>query len=356
MDYEKRLENSYYNTIATINDEHKIYLVQHRESGKIYIKKILDVYNPNIYEYLLQHHITGIPKLYNIYEENGQLILIEEFVSGISLQEMIDTRTLTLDLIIRFMCELCNILENLHILVPPIIHRDIKPSNIIITPYNHVFLIDFNAAKYLTDTADHDTVLLGTKGYAAPEQYGFGFSTPRTDIYALGVLLKELSAALPVPTNIFDTVIRKCTEMNPVDRMETVQELKNEIEKMQTCNSQKPQHSVSVICKNLVPPGFRTKTPWKMLIAFPAYLFIFWLCLSMEIKGEPVFHLWLDRITVLFMMISIIFCCFNYCNIQRFAPLRTNKYKLIRCLGVLILNFTIIISLLIAVVLVESIF
>lgn len=356
MDYESRLENSYYNTIADINSAHKIYLVQHRESGKIYIRKILDVYNPDIYKYLLNHHITGIPRLYNIYEEKGRLVLIEEFISGTSLQEVIDTRSLTLDLVIRFMTELCSILEKLHVLDPPIIHRDIKPSNIIITPYNHVFLIDFNAAKYLTDTAAHDTMLLGTKGYAAPEQYGFGVSTPRTDIYAMGILLKELSAALPVPTNRFATLIRKCTEMNPSDRMETVQELKAELEKLQVCDSEKAQQSMSGSWRKLIPPGFRTKTPWKMLTAATIYLFIFWICLSMEVNDASVFRLWLERISALFMMLSIVFCSFNYCNIRQFMPLCTNKHWFIRCLGVLILNFSIIFFLLVVTVLLESVF
>lgn len=349
MDYVGRLGISYYKTIATINSVHKIYLVQHRESEKIYIKKILDVYNPFIYEYLLEHHITGIPRLYNVYEENEQLILIEEFISGISLQEMINNRTLTLDLIARFIGELCDILEKLHMLSPPIIHRDVKPSNIIITPYDHVILIDFNAAKYLNDTADHDTVLLGTKGYAAPEQYGFGFSTPQTDIYALGVLLKELSLALPVPTSIFDDIIRKCMEMNPSDRMKTVQELKTEIEKLQHA-------TMSATWQNLILPGFRTKTPWKMLTASVMYLFIFGLCLSLELNVETVFHIWLERITVLFIMLSFVFCCFNYCNIQRLIPLCTNEHWLIRYLGVLILCFAVAFSLLVAMILLESIF
>lgn len=356
MDYTQRLEISYYNTIATINSTHKIYLVQHRENEKIYIKKILDVYNLHVYEYLMEHHITGIPKLYNIYEENGQLTLIEEFISGISLQEMIDARALTLDSIVRFMSELCSILENLHVLDPPIIHRDIKPSNIIITPYDHVILIDFNAAKYLTDTADQDTVLLGTKGYAAPEQYGFGFSTPQTDIYALGILLKELSSALPVPTSIFDTLISKCTEMNPSDRMKTVQELKAEIEKLQPQNLAKPQRTVSVTWKKLAPPGFRTKTPWKMLASSAVYLFISWLSLTMEVENATFFHLWLERITTLFILLSFVFCCFNYLNIHRFIPLCTNKHLLLRCLGVLILYLTIAFSLFIAMFLLESIF
>lgn len=355
MDYAGRLEISYYNTIAAINSVHKIYLVQHQETKKIYIKKILDIYNPHIYKYLMEHRIAGIPRLYNVYEENGQLTLIEEFISGISLQEMIEDGALSPDLIIQLVGELCGILEKLHVLSPPVIHRDIKPSNIIITPCGHAVLIDFNAAKFLTDAAGHDTVLLGTKGYAAPEQYGFGSSTPQTDIYALGILLKELSSALPVPTNIFNAIISKCTEMNPSDRMETVQELKAEIEKLQDCDG----GSHNAACppqKNFAPPGFRTKTPWKMLIAFITYLFIFWAGLSMEIKDVTASHLWLERIAALFIMLSVVFCCFNYCNIRRFIPLCANKHPFIRYLGVLILNFAIIFLLLLVTLLLESIF
>lgn len=354
MDYAGRLAISYYHTIATINHAHKIYLVQHKESQKIYIKKILDIYNLHIYEYLQEHAITGIPRLYNIYEENGQLTLIEEFISGTSLQEVIHTRTLTLDLIIRFMYELCDILEKLHVLDPPIIHRDIKPSNIIITPYDHVVLIDFNAAKYMTDKSLPDTVLLGTKGYAAPEQYGFGSSTPQTDIYALGVLLKELSSALPAPTNIFDSIIGKCTEMNPSDRMKNVQELKTEIEKLQEHKTVKPQRPASAARKNLAPPGFRTKTPWKMLASSVTYLLIFWLSLSLEVKDATTVHLWLERITCLFSMYSIVFCCFNYRNVQRFMPLCASEQRTLRYLGILILNLTVIVLLFIPMSILET--
>lgn len=355
MDYAGRLAISYYNTIATINSSHKIYLAQHRETAKIYIKKILDIYNPDIYKYLMEHHITGIPQLYNVYEENGQLTLIEEFISGRSLQEIIDARALTLDLIIRFVNELCDILEKLHILTPPIIHRDIKPSNIIITPCCHVVLIDFNAAKFLTDTSDQDTVLLGTKGYAAPEQYGFGFSTPQTDIYALGILLQELSSALSVQTNIFDTLISKCTKMNPSDRIQTVQELKIEIEKLQKDNSV-GHNAADSQRKELAPPGFRTRTPWKMFTASIVYLFIFWTCLSMEVKDITVFHLWLERITSLFIMLSIVFCCFNYCNVQRFISLCTNKHPFMRCIGIVILNLAVVFFLILVMLLLETIF
>lgn len=356
MDYVERLAISYYNTIATINSAHKVYLVQHQESQKIYIKKILDVYNLHIYEYLQSHRITGIPKLYNVYEENEQLIIIEEFISGTSLLEIINTQALSIDLIIRFMCELCDILGRLHSLNPPIIHRDIKPSNIIITPYNHVVLIDFNAAKYLTNKNNSDTILLGTKGYAAPEQYGFGSSTPQTDIYALGILLNELSSALPASTNLFDSIINKCTQINPSDRIENVHKLKTEIEKLKEHHITKPQFTKPATWRDFVPPGFRTKTPWKILTASVIYSFIFWLCLSLEVENVTTFQLWIERIISLLIMLFIIFCCFNYCNIQRFMPLCTNNHRIIRYLGILLLNVTVTFLLLIVMTILVTVF
>lgn len=350
MDYVERLAISYYNTIATINGPHKIYLVQHQESQKIYIKKILDVYNLHIYEYLKVHRLAGIPQLHNMYEENGQLTIIEEFISGTSLQEIIDSRALTIDLIIRFMCELCDILGQLHFLNPPIIHRDIKPSNIIITPYQHVVLIDFNAAKYLTDKNSSDTVLLGTKGYAAPEQYGFGSSTPQTDIYALGILLKELSSALTVPTNIFDAIINKCTQIDSSDRPANVHVLKSEFKKLKARNANSPQSPAHAAWSNWLPPGFRTKTPWKILTSSIIYLFILGLSLAFEVEDATAFQLWFSRVIFFLAMLSIVFCWFNYRNIQRFIPFCRNEYKIIRYLGILLLNAAVILILLLALI------
>ena len=371
MDLSQRLSLSYYKTIATINETHHVYLVQHQENKQIYIKKISDVYNLPIYEYLQSHNITGIPQIYDIYEENNQLTIIEEYISGTSLQELMDNHAVSVDLIVHYMCELCDILERLHFLNPPIIHRDIKPSNVIITPNDHVVLIDFNAAKYLKEHADSDTVLLGTKGYAAPEQYGFGSSTPQTDIYALGILLKELVSALPFSTNLFDSVINKCTQMNPSDRMKNVHKLKAAIEKLQIPSAVEPQFNEQqsfqsplleshpakpVTWKDLIPPGFRTETPWKMMIASPVYAFIFWLCLSLKIEYGTVADLWIDRIGCLLIMLSVVFSCFNYCNIQRLIPLCRDRRRIVRYLGILFLNVVLIFWLLIAMFILINIF
>ena len=192
MDLSERLAISYYKEIADINENHKVYLVQHQETKKIYVKKVLDVFNLDIYRKLRALSIQGIPQIIECCPVDDQLILIEEYVSGTSLEELLAYKKVTCHDVLHYICDICTVLEHLHSLEPPIIHRDIKPSNIIITGYNRAVLLDFNAAKFYSEHMAEDTVLLGTKGYAAPEQYGFGSSDTRTDIYALGVLMNVM--------------------------------------------------------------------------------------------------------------------------------------------------------------------
>ena len=147
MNLENQLALSYYQEIAVLNEEHHISVVQHRETKKIYVKKLLTVYNGEVYRRLQQLNLEGVPRIREFLEGEGQAVLIEEYISGDTLQEKIDACRLTEKDIRRYTGELCRILNSLHQQEPPMIHRDIKPSNIIITPEDRVVLIDFNAAK-----------------------------------------------------------------------------------------------------------------------------------------------------------------------------------------------------------------
>ena len=81
MDSAPRLTISHYKTIAVINESHNIYLVQHQDTKKVYVKKILDIYNSQIYQFLYRNKITGIPQIIDLHEDDNQLTVIEEFVS-----------------------------------------------------------------------------------------------------------------------------------------------------------------------------------------------------------------------------------------------------------------------------------
>ncbi len=353
MNYSNRLAISYYKTIATLNEEHKVYLVQHQESKKIFVKKILDVYNKNIYQYISFNHIGGIPQIIALYEEDNQLVVIENYISGSSLQEMIDRSNISMDAIYQYMTELCSILEKLHSLQPPIIHRDIKPSNIIITEYNHVMLLDFNAAKFFSESDNTDTVLLGTKGYAAPEQYGFGSSTPRTDIYALGVLMKELTSVWQAPPKVLADIIAKCIQMNPADRYQSVSELKAAL--LQTELRKDTKNNSPSGIRSFVPPGFRTLTPWRMILASSGYIFIFYLSLNLGVTDVSAPALWVERVTCLLMCLSIVFIGFNYLDIQRGFPLCKHRFKILHYIGIALLDIAMVVALCIVMLIIQSI-
>lgn len=336
MDYTKELALSFYHPIATLNESHQITLVQHRETNRIYVKKILSVYNIDIYRELFAHPIPGIPRIIEYHECNNQLIVIENFISGHSLEELMENEPIDLQTLLRYFLELCSILEKLHGMTPPIVHRDIKPSNIIITEYGHVVLIDFNAAKYFSDASESDTVLLGTKGYAAPEQYGFGSSSPKTDIYAMGILLKEMSALLSEPPRRLSKIIEKCTELAPGDRYASITDLKNALQNISRSAISEEDSLASHT--SLLPPGFRTHSIAHMLLAVPAYLFIFYLSFTLKVENIHGAALWAERACCLLLFLALIAGTFNYRNIQQCIPLCKSRNRLVRYLGVILLD------------------
>lgn len=354
MDYSQKLALSYYKTITTLNEAHNVFLVQHQETHKIYVKKILSIYNMEIYKSLSINHINGTPSIIEYYEENDKLTLIESYISGESLTDIIANHQLDLTTILDYAYELCTILKKLHNMYPPIIHRDIKPSNIIIDENNHVVLIDFNAAKFYSSNLPSDTILLGTKGYAAPEQYGFGSSSPKTDIYNLGILLKEMTASLSDIPPYLTKIIEKCTKIDPEHRFNSVTDLENALKTIYSPSDLKI--SIPALINSFLPPGFRSHSVFKMLLAIPSYLFIFWLSLSVNVENVYGTELQVTRIFLLFMFIAIIFGTFNYLNIQNYFPLCKSRYKLLKYIGIALLDATLVTALFITLLILIGIF
>lgn len=91
----------------------------------------------------------------------------------------------------------------LHRQNPPVIHRDVKPDNILVMGDGTVILTDFNIARHVSGVKSRDTLIMGTAGYAAPEQFGFAESDARTDVYGLGATVRELLKNSQVSRLIF---------------------------------------------------------------------------------------------------------------------------------------------------------
>lgn len=229
--FDSLLPISYYHEIADLNSEHKISVVQHINNKKIYVKKEIDIYNFNVFSQLFNNPIKNTPRIYALYENNDKLIVIEEYISGETLVEVLEIcGTLPESDVICYAILLCDILTSMHSFNPPIIHRDIKPSNTILTEDGRIVLLDFNAAKIESNNKHRDTILLGTEDFAAPEQFGFGSSTPQTDIYALGVLMNTLltgsSSTETIASGRLNSIIERCLQLNPKDRYSSANALK----------------------------------------------------------------------------------------------------------------------------------
>ncbi len=221
---EAALELSMYTDEQSINNRDDIVIVKNISDGKLYVKKILKVFDASVYKFLLEHPVPNMPRICGIYESANSLILIEEYIQGRTLLEIIDDGPIEVDKAVAIARQVCTITAVLHNLDTPIIHRDIKPSNVMIDFDDKVYLLDMNAAKWYKEGETEDTQLLGTQYYAAPEQLGYGLSasSERTDVYAIGMLLnvmvtgkhpKEEKALEPLWS-----VIQKCICLEPEAR------------------------------------------------------------------------------------------------------------------------------------------
>ena len=170
-----------------------------------------------------------LPKIFNLIKEEENFFLIMEYIEGINLKEYImKNGAVKKKLLVNIMEQVCSGLYYLHSLEPPIIYRDLKPSNIILKDDGSIKLIDFGIAKrYSRDVADE--FALGSKGFAAPEQFGNAngkglFNTDiRTDIYGIGTTMYYLLTKRVYQKDAFSfrvqgkikKIILKCTQMNP---------------------------------------------------------------------------------------------------------------------------------------------
>ena len=338
MNIDQRLELSYFQTIAELNHEHEVFLVQHSKNKKIFVKKILRIYNLDVFRYLFEHPIQGIPRIFLLSEDKGVLTIIEEYISGNTLEEILEVGgPMPERLVGKYISELLAILEQLHQVRPAIIHRDIKPSNIIITPKDHVMLIDLNASR--SDVKkEEDTRLLGTKGYAAPEQYGFASSDPRTDLYAVGMLMNTMLwgrfEQVIFPKSIYTPLIRNCTQMNPKDRYKDATKLRKSIH-----SPYDEGNTAGSDWRRFLPPGFRKGVFIHTVAAICGYIEIVFFCIALfSVDGVTSLGQIIASISLILTLIGMVLISSNYLNVQSFVPLCRSENVFLRYLGVILMD------------------
>lgn len=172
------------------NERARVELVRDKNTGLVAVKKTIHRAD-TVYPQLRDRQFAGTPMVYDLYQCAGETVVLEEYVPGETMARCAEgRRRLGVAQVGRWLCALCDILEPLH--RAGLVHRDIKPQNVLVRPDGQLFLIDFEAARQYDPRQKNDTVYLGTKGYAAPEQYGYAQTDARTDLYALGALANWL--------------------------------------------------------------------------------------------------------------------------------------------------------------------
>ncbi|MBO4346398.1 MAG: serine/threonine protein kinase [Lachnospiraceae bacterium] len=184
-----------------------------------------------------------LPRIVDIINHDNVIFVVMDYIEGEPLSKVLQQDgAQPQEVVLEWAESLCGVLEYLHSQNPPIIYRDMKPANVMLQPNGNVKLIDFGIAREYKEQNLEDTVSLGTKGYAAPEQFGGrGQTDARTDIYCLGVTLYHLLTGqnpCDPPYELYpirqwnpslsaglENIIIKCTQLNPADRYESCAEL-----------------------------------------------------------------------------------------------------------------------------------
>lgn len=223
-------------------------------TGKMWTVKVCDKTSPNFSDYqrnaimqeahmMMRFNHPAIPKVNDLIENENRIIVVREYIEGSTLHELLTKNGSFSEHDVRYFGQcLADALLYMHRFDPPYIYRDMKPMNAMVTPSRAVKLIDFGIAMEYRPGATSDIDYLGTKGYAAPEQYGGkGAIDSRTDIYGLGMTLYHLLTGIapneppyetppirqvkPEITKGMEYIVHKCIAPNPDERYQNCEEL-----------------------------------------------------------------------------------------------------------------------------------
>lgn len=368
MTLEEESRLSFYRELTVLDEKKNIVLVQDRRNSELCVKKTLDIYSRDVYEQLASVRIEGVPAVKECVADDGKLIVVEEYVQGRSLKQVLDEHgLLNEEQAYDIAVQLADILVRLHQLEPAIVHRDIKPSNIIIEKNGHVNLIDFNTARHVNADKNEDTRMLGTVYFAAPEQFGFGQSDERTDIYGLGATINYIMTGDKPGAGIaecrFSDILKKCLMVDAKDRYQSAEELRgvldmlnysivqdnrkkaetafgkdNTISVVRTYRNirdiivkmyrkyQKRNYDIDTSWRRYLLPGFRRLNVVYCLIALVWYAVIVWMTITFAVTDSKTGisvtggELTMYKIAVFVLLFGMTMWFGNYLNIRRKLP------------------------------------
>ncbi len=203
----------------------RVSLLRHRESRQRMIARRF-AGSGQAYRQMMALSCPHLPRVEACAEQDGQVLVLEEYIPGDSLAFVLQGGPLRPAQARQIAADVARALSALHRL--SVVHRDVKPENILLDG-DRAVLIDFDASRVCKEEADADTRIMGTTGYAAPEQFGLSQTDARADIYSLGVLINEMLTLQHPSRRLADgplrPIIEKCIEVNVDKRYRSADEL-----------------------------------------------------------------------------------------------------------------------------------
>lgn len=335
---------SAYQDYGQLGTKENIHLVRDKRTGQICVKKEMEYAQENIVEFRKACKAPFFPKVYEVVKKENKITIIEEYISGVTLEEYMMGKSLPEEKAKEIACQICKALLCLHRAEPAIIYRDLKAENVMLTNDGDIKLVDFDISREFQEGKSRDTMLLGTAQYAAPEQFGYFQSDNRTDIYAFGVLFNYmLTGKFPdkhIAEGKYRELIKKCIEMEPSKRYQDIDEI---LKVLDVEASQDDREKVNILKdKWWMIPGFRTKTWWKMIVAILGYAFIFWMFLDIEFTNSngdlyPLWVQWVRRSATLIANLIFIFLIFEYKPVKFIKKMKRIKIGIIRITAYIVL-------------------
>lgn len=204
-------------------------LIRHRATKQ---KMILHRFqgNADVYRKLLGCECPNLPNIYEVASNGDRHLVLEEYILGDNMGTMLEDALFSAKETGSIVRQVCRALWVLHSMGA--VHRDVKPENIVLRGADAI-LIDFDASRFYKNDNEGDTQILGTTGFAAPEQYGISQSNTSADIYALGVLINIMLTGEHPSGRLADgrwgRIVTRCTQVNPKKRYKSVLQLMNEL-------------------------------------------------------------------------------------------------------------------------------
>jgi serine/threonine protein kinase len=234
------------------------------------------------YQFLSKLQHPNLPLIYDTFNEGDRFYFVMAFIEGKTLLDLLKAsggRPLPVGQVVDYAMQLCDVLSYLHMRTPPVIFRDLKPTNVMISGDGRLFLIDFGIARFFKEGKQQDTVLLGSPGYAPPEQHGSGQTSPRSDIYALGATMHCcLTGRDPfnAPDRFVFPPIRQYNPLVPADLDQLVQRMLALNERQRPASAQEVRQALLNIkqqaaehTSNLSPAAGSAPTQYAMPAPVP---------------------------------------------------------------------------------------